>query len=92
MIRTQIYLPKSYAIKLKKKALGEQITLSAVIRKLLAQNLEAEWWQRQQRNAPARPTLFTALKKVKKLKEMGASDLAQNADFYLYGRKRKGLR
>lgn len=76
MARIQIYPPKSYEERLRKKPFEEQIKVSELKKK----------------RRKAVPTAFEVLEGIKKLAKRAPKDLARNLDFYLYGGKRKNIR
>lgn len=84
MNRTQIYLPKSQQLVLKKEAQKRGVTVSAVIRTIIQEKL---LMTKAKKTLPIGESLLVASRRINKLGEKGPRDLAINLDKYLYGGK-----
>jgi hypothetical protein len=84
MVRTQIYLPKSYIDKLKEKATQDGTTLSDVIRKIISKEILTEA-EKGKKYANSGEWLMTIAEESKKYTPEGPTDLSSNVDKYLYG-------
>ncbi len=90
MNRTQIYLPSSQQLALKREAQRHNTTVSAVIRRMIAKELAPTPAGESERKSAksSRPTLLEVVKEISKLNsKKGPRDLATNLDKYLYGGK-----
>ena len=84
MSRTQIYLEKSQLEALRKQAQKRHITVSAVIRDIIRENLAA---RRRHPLKIKHESLLEASDRIGKLGAPGPRDLASRMDDYLYGEK-----
>lgn len=82
MNRTQIYLPKTQLDALRREALRERITVSHVVRRIVADRLGATLRPIGKKKTE---TLVNFAKRIAKIGRKGPRDLASNADEYLYG-------
>lgn len=85
MNRTQIYLPKSQQVALKKEAQKRGTTVSAVVRDAIEEKLITNKAPKKQAKYES---LLQAAERINKLGEAGPPDLATNMDEYLYGGKK----
>ncbi|MEK7618323.1 MAG: CopG family transcriptional regulator [Patescibacteria group bacterium] len=85
MNRTQIYLPHSQRMALKREAQTRNTTLSAIIRTILQDKLFNVVPKKKQ---PKNEGWVEAALRINKLGPKGPSDLSTNLDEYLYGGKK----
>lgn len=83
MNRTQIYLPKSQQVALKKEAQKRGSTVSAIVRDAIQEKLMIQ----AKKNQLIGNSLLAASRRINKLGKKGPKDLATNLDKYLYGGK-----
>ena len=83
MSRTQIYLEKSQLEALRKQAQKRRLTVSAIIREIIRENLTAK---RKPILKIHHESLLEASDRISKLAKNGPKDLASRVDYYLYGK------
>ncbi len=83
MSRTQIYLEKSQLEALRKQAQKRRLTVSAIIREIIRENLTVK---RRPTLKIKHESLLEASDRIGKMGMKGPKDLARNVDKYLYGK------